>query len=325
MTMTSFQEADIVRDRAGRFDEHVRTAPEVGLTVSPAAAAQDFLAQPAPEGSTEATQRGWNDANQYFGTQELFQQQPLSYIAFQSQQAYEHAEHQAERNRMTIGLEGDHMKLAGRRADLEYWEARTGRLDDISEEFYRLADKNRYPNRDPETIGTDPRDGTEVLRDTLRDAPTTTSREPVGLTATRASLRNAAGDADGAVRMVSLTWDSVPPASDGEPLQVVGPKDGRPLVIDVRSGCPTMTVASGHAVIVVGGSGFGITVAEGAKATILPQPGQKVSVTAEEGSNVDFYAESDNRGYQVVRDGAKFQLHGRADKVGISTDRDERP
>lgn len=43
-----------------------------------------------------------------------------------------------------------------------------------------------------------------------------------------------------------------------------GPKDGRPIIIDVRSGCPDMTIASGNVVLMGGGSGYSITVKEGA-------------------------------------------------------------
>src|SRR5690606_4539900 len=43
-----------------------------------------------------------------------------------------------------------------------------------------------------------------------------------------------------------------------------GPKDGRPIIIDVRSGCPDMTIASSNVVLMGGGSGYSITVKEGA-------------------------------------------------------------
>lgn len=147
--------------------------------------------------------------------------------------------------------------------------------------------------------------------------------DPEGVTATRAALTNRRGEADGGVRLVGLSWASKPPASGSSPFEVAGPADGRPIIIDVRSGCPTMRVTSGHAVIVVGGNGFGIDVANGARATIIAQPGKKISLTAEEGSTVDFYPEPDTRGYQSVRVGATFRMHGRADNVTLSTDRDE--
>src|SRR5690606_3816445 len=46
--------------------------------------------------------------------------------------------------------------------------------------------------------------------------------------------------------------------------EATGRNDGHPIIVDVRSGCPDMTIASGNVVLMGGGSGYSITVKEGA-------------------------------------------------------------
>ena len=175
--------------------------------------------------------------------------------------------------------------------------------------------------RSPESVGTDTRSGEEVLRVQMYVAPgVPTVLTPKGLTETRRALRNARGETGRGLRIVHLSWDSVPPASDGEPLEVVGPKDGRPLIVHVHTGCPTMNITSGNVTVVAGGNGFGITVQDGARATIIGEPGRKVGVTAEPGSQVDFFAEEGVRGYQHIQPGAVFKLNGESDGLTLSTD-----
>ena len=173
--------------------------------------------------------------------------------------------------------------------------------------------------RDPEHVGDDTRTGAEVLSEHLgAHSPVWVS--PVGVTATRRALKNLRGEPDGGARVVSLDWRSIAPASDAGPLQVAGPKDGRPLIIDVRAGCPSLAIASGNVTVLAGGHGFAIDVAEGAHATVLGEPGHKVSVRAQAGSTVDFYAEEGCRGYQHVEEGATFKLHGNSESLTLSSD-----
>lgn len=175
--------------------------------------------------------------------------------------------------------------------------------------------------RHPENIGTDPRPGSEVLRIQKYVAPgVPTVLSPKGITATRRALRNARGETGRGLREVHLSWDSVPPAADYEPFEVIGPKDGRPLIIHVHSGCPDMTISAGDVTIAGGGNGFGITVLGGARATIISSRTDKFSVTAEPGSRVDFFAEEGVRGYQTIREGAVFKLNGNSANLSLSTD-----
>lgn len=302
---------------AGQFSTKRNSAP-VGLLrarhESPGDEANDFVNAPVPDGLTGASRQAYEDANAELSDPQLFKQQPLSYIGFLAEQQHKSAVRRLE---MTAPDAGDVRA---------YWETRAARFDEIADELYRLADANRYPNRAPENVGDDTRDGFEVVREVFAEyEQKIVSVDPVGLTATRSAVTNRRGEPDGAIRLVALTWDSVPPASGSSSLEVAGPNDGRPIVIDVRSGCPTMTVTSGHAVILVGGNGFGIDVADGARATVIAQPGKKVSLTGKTGSTIAFYPDRDTRGYQHIEGGATFRMHGRADDISMSTDRRERP
>jgi len=169
------------------------------------------------------------------------------------------------------------------------------------------------------TLGTGERTGADVVYERL-SGRTCENLFPRGLTETRRAVKNLRGEPDGKIRTVTLTWDSVPPAHRGDPLEVAGPKDGRPLIIDVHSGCPDMAITSGNVVLMGGGSGYGITVKEGAHLELLASAHDKFSVTAESGSRVDFYAEEGVRGYQHIKDGAHFTLHGQSSRLTLSTD-----
>ncbi|SDH40257.1 hypothetical protein [Microbacterium sp. 77mftsu3.1] len=186
------------------------------------------------------------------------------------------------------------------------------------------ADEKPARERNPANAGASVEDGERVLFvEEYVNSHLKVWKSPVGLTETRRAVKNRRGETDGAWRIVHLDWDSVPPASGGAPLAVEGPKDGRPLRIVVRQGCPDMEILSGNVTIVGGGHGYGITVKEGARVKVVASgEREKFSITAEKGAIVDFYAKEGTRGYQSIEDGAHFRLHGRADGVGLSTDPD---
>lgn len=140
---------------------------------------------------------------------------------------------------------------------------------------------------------------------------------PRGLAATRRAVRNLRGEPGDGIRIVSLDWDSIPPGALDDRLDVAGPNDGRPLVINVTAGCPRMTVTRGHVIVLAGGNGFGIEAQDGARVTVLGEPGHKVSVTARAGSRVDFYAEDGVRGYQHFEEGTDVTVHGDSSTITI--------
>ena len=165
-------------------------------------------------------------------------------------------------------------------------------------------------------------DGTAVYSAALTGQPVI-ERKPTGLSETRKALLNTRGEPNGAVRKVTLTWASVRLSSDAGPLGVAGPKDGRPLVIHLFSGKPNLHIKSGNVVILAGShAGNRLTVEAGAHATVIAAADQKVSTTAEPGSTVELYAEAGAHGYQAVRDGANYTLHGGAGRIQLSTDTD---
>ena len=173
--------------------------------------------------------------------------------------------------------------------------------------------------RNPDHVGASVEDGDRVLYVAEYIHGFKTQLTPRGLTETRRALINRRGETDRGIREVHLDWDSVPPGSDAT-LEVHGPKDGRPLIINVHAGCPRMDIASGNVIVKAGGNGFSINVKDEARAKVIGVPGHKVSVTAEAGSIVDFYAEEGSRGYQRIEDDAIFRLHGESADITLSSD-----
>jgi proline racemase len=169
-----------------------------------------------------------------------------------------------------------------------------------------------------------PRDAAEVLRSATADRATV-DREPVGVTQTRAALRNTRGEPDGAIRVVRLTWDSIPAASDAGTLSVVGPKDGRPIIIRIPNGHPRLEITSGYAIVLADSrAGNSVRVADGATATIIAAEGRKVSVHAKPGSVVDLYAENGVHGYQAIDGDAQFTLHADREETNITVSTEPR-
>lgn len=179
---------------------------------------------------------------------------------------------------------------------------------------------SRGRSRNPQNVGASVEDGERVLYVAEYVHGHMTQILPRGLTATRRALKNRRGETDRGIRSVYLDWESVPPASGGEPLSVVGPKDGRPLIVHVQAGCPDLKIVSGRVIVNGRGNGFRVTVQNGAHADVIGQPGHKVSVTAEKGSYVNFFAEEGSRGYQSIEEGARFHLHGDSADLTLSTD-----
>lgn len=206
-------------------------------------------------------------------------------------------------------------QIASRREAARRSTGEFGRQEHTTPELTLTRTRTRHPDN----IGASVEDGERVLYVAEYVHGFKTQLLPRGLTATRRALTNRRGETDRGIRAVYLDWESVPPGADGA-LDVVGPKDGRPLIIHVQAGCPTMNIVSGRVIVNAGGNGFGITVQDGARAEVIGKPGHKVSVTAEKGARVDFYAEEGSRGYQHIKDGATFRLHGDSADLTLSTD-----
>ncbi|BDZ52844.1 hypothetical protein GCM10025867_50850 (plasmid) [Frondihabitans sucicola] len=114
---------------------------------------------------------------------------------------------------------------------------------------------------------------------------------PEGVAATRKALRNGRGQSAGQIRRVLIGWPSVPAASDADGFELVGPSDGRPLVVENFRSPMGMKVISGHVILFMQSeSGNAVEVMPGAKATIVSLGGLKTTVTAAAGSIVSLHA-----------------------------------
>lgn len=161
---------------------------------------------------------------------------------------------------------------------------------------------------------------TSTLYAQLITAPTT-AIHPTNATDTRKALRNRRGDAGGAIREVTLDWDSMPPTVRNDEVDIHAPADGRPLVIR-HHGFARMNIRSGHVIILAQSSaGNVIDVASGARATILGAADRKVSVRAEPGASLHLHADEGSRSRASVwvsredRDVVDITLSGSARQV----------
>lgn len=121
-------------------------------------------------------------------------------------------------------------------------------------------------------------------------------RFPANVTEARAALRNTRGEPDGAVRTVFLDMRSLPREAD-----VVGPSDGRPLLVVIESGFGRLNIRSGN-VVVRAASQFGNSIhAHGdSKVTVIAAQNRKVSTSAVGRSSVVIIPDSGAHGYQGV-------------------------
>jgi len=151
-------------------------------------------------------------------------------------------------------------------------------------------------------------------------------RKPVGITQTRAALSNVRGEPSGAVRVVELTWASVPPASPTNDFVVRGPKDGRPLIILLRTGLPRLRVTSGNVVVVAESSaGNAVTFSGEASGTLIASEGRKVSVLAEGKAEVEYHAGGGGWGLLNVEGDAQVDYFGDPELHGVNRPRPVRP
>jgi hypothetical protein len=111
----------------------------------------------------------------------------------------------------------------------------------------------------------------------------------------RAALVNTRGEKDGAVRFVHLENHNAP---DGQ-VDVVGPRDGRPIVISVEDALPSLNVYSGKAVVLANSRwGNSITVKAGAEAVIIAPLENKTTVMVEDGGKATIVCESENHNFR---------------------------
>lgn len=287
--------------QGGRFAGRANAAPAHSLAEAaptPLDQALSIINRPAPKGATADEKEIWASVRSNFAEQARMQ--PLSYLAH------------------LANIRADSATAHAARYPAPINQTIRTYAEEFAEELNAVAGTYRHPERDPRHVGHDQRSAAEVAAEARAKATRTVS--PVGLTQTRAAVR-ASRRSPQEIRLVTLTWESVPATSSGDPLEVTGSANGAPIILDVVSGCPTMRIVSGHAIVIDNGSGYGIEVGDGATATVISGPGRKTSITAEPGSAVDFYPSPDSRGYQTISDSAAFGMHGVTNHITLSSDR----
>lgn len=132
----------------------------------------------------------------------------------------------------------------------------------------------------------------------------------------RRLLKNSRGEAGGRIRMVRLEAYSSPDTEPGERVEVVGPKDGRPIIVDVCSGIPSLKVTSGTAIIRARSTwGNSVDVGPGAEAIIIGPSGSKITTSCDEGGKVTFVSPSEKNRFRPFGDGEIYL------STGTDTDR----
>lgn len=126
---------------------------------------------------------------------------------------------------------------------------------------------------------------TALLTDQIGDTEVVAAH-PETKSEARRKLVNLRGEPGGAVRQVFLHSRNSPDSGLGETVSVAGPKDGRPIIVNVRSGLPRLKVTSGKAIIFADSVwGNSIDVADGAEAVVFGNSDAKITSRVEEGGS----------------------------------------
>lgn len=129
-------------------------------------------------------------------------------------------------------------------------------------------------------------------------------------------LKNSRGEADGRIRRVHLHFDNSPDSALGDRVEIVAPKDGRPIIVDVVSGLPRLKVTSGTAIIRPRSNwGNSVDVGPGAQAIIIGPSDSKITTECEKGGKVTFVSPSGKNRFRPFGDGEIFM------STGTDTDR----
>jgi hypothetical protein len=134
---------------------------------------------------------------------------------------------------------------------------------------------------------------------------------PASKSEARRLLKNARGEADGALRRVNLDYTVSPDTNPGEKVEIIGPKDGRPIIVDITSGIPSLKVTSGTAIIRPrSGWGNSVDVGPGAEAIIIAPADSKVTTECEEGGKVTFVCPSPTNRFRPYGKGEVYLSTG---------------
>jgi hypothetical protein len=136
-------------------------------------------------------------------------------------------------------------------------------------------------------------------------------RYPTTRSEAKRLLKNSRGEVDGMVRAVHLDYTNAPETEPGERVEIVGPKDGRPIIVDVTSGIPFLKVTSGTAIVRMrSGWGNSLDVGAGAKAIIIAEASSKVTTEVDAGGEVTFVCPTEKNWFRPHGEGAVFLATG---------------
>lgn len=128
---------------------------------------------------------------------------------------------------------------------------------------------------------------------------------------TKKLLKNVKGAADGKVLLVRIHADNYPETKPGEKLEIHGPKDGRPIIVDVFSGIPSLKVMSGAAIVRPRSNwGNSVNVGAGAEAILVAPSDAKVTTECDEGGKVTFVCPNSKNRFRPHGDGEIFLSSG---------------
>jgi hypothetical protein len=132
----------------------------------------------------------------------------------------------------------------------------------------------------------------------------------------RRMLKNTRGEADGKIRLVRMDSSNSPETDLYEKVEIVGPKDGRPIVVDVTSGIPRLKVTSGTAIVRMrSGWGNSLDVGPGAKAIIVADASSKITTQVDAGGEATFVCPTEKNRFRPFGDGEIYL------STGTDTDR----
>lgn len=124
--------------------------------------------------------------------------------------------------------------------------------------------------------------------DIIADETKLNFRIPQNLTEARAALKNVRGEKDEAVRCVLLRHTAVNKSGWVSPkMEVHGPRDGRPLIVEVNSGMVHLKVMSGKVLIFADSSaGNSIYALGNSEVQVFVNSGRKATISAADSSSV---------------------------------------
>ncbi|WP_230854516.1 hypothetical protein [Arthrobacter terrae] len=132
----------------------------------------------------------------------------------------------------------------------------------------------------------------------------------------RRLLKNTRGETGRKIRVVRLDYSNAPDSELYERVEIVGPKDGRPIVVDVVSGLPRLKVMSGTAIVRMRSNwGNAVDVGQGAKAIIIAPAETKTTIECDKGGTAILVSPSAKNRLRPFGDGEIFV------STGTDTDR----